>query len=282
MTARFALITDTTADLSEALAQEHGIYLIPQVIVWGREILKDGVSITSPEFYARLKTASEMPTTSRPAPVDVAELYQQAMDETKADCLVVLTVSQDVSGTYPSAIEAQKMVDFPVHILDTRTITLALGMTTLKVAEARDQGASPEEALALAGQLAASSMTLFSPGTLEFLHRGGRIGTAKHLIGTALSIKPILAIKDGHATAVESVRTRKRAISRLLELIEAQIVKGKPLNIGVIHGDAEEEAHLLTQEARERWQPDLLLESWVSPSIGVHAGPGVIGITLVQ
>ena len=146
MTARFALITDTTADLSEALAQEHNIYLIPQVIVWGREILKDGVSITSPQFYARLKTASEMPTTSRPAPVDVATLYQQAMDETKADCVVVLTVSQDVSGTYPSAIEAMKMVDFPVHVLDTRTITLALGMTTLKIATARDEGISPEDA----------------------------------------------------------------------------------------------------------------------------------------
>ena len=282
MTARFALITDTTADLSEALAQENNIYLIPQVIVWGREILKDGVSITSPQFYARLKTASEMPTTSRPAPVDVAALYQQAMDETKADCVVVLTVSQDVSGTYPSAIEAMKMVDFPVHVLDTRTITLALGMTTLKIATARDEGISPEDAIALAKQIASTSHALFSPDTLEFLHRGGRIGAARHLIGTALSIKPILAIKDGQATAVESVRTRKRALSRLVELAEERIVKGKPLHVGVIHGDAADEARSLGETVRERWHPELLLESWVSPSIGVHAGPGVIGITLVQ
>lgn len=282
MTARFALITDTTSDLSEALAQEHRIYLIPQVIVWGREIFKDGVNITSSQFYERLKTASEMPTTSRPAPVDVAELYQKAMDETKADGVVVLTVSQDVSGTYPSAIEAQKMVDFPVHVLDTRTITLALGITTLQVAEARDNGASPEEALALAKELASHSTALFSPGTLEFLHRGGRIGAARHLIGTALSIKPILAIKDGHATAVESVRTRKRALARMVELAEEQIVKGKPLHVGVVHGDAADEAHALSEEVQRRWHPTQLLESWVSPSIGVHAGPGVIGITLVQ
>jgi DegV family protein with EDD domain len=159
-----------------------------------------------------------MPTTSRPAPVDVADLYQKAMDETGAEAVVVLTVSQDVSGTYPSAIEAQKMVDFPVHVLDTRTISLALGMTTMKVAEARDQGATIEEALELARTLAGNSHVLFSPSTLEFLRRGGRIGAARHLLGTALSIKPILHVKDGHVEALESIRTRKKAVKRMFEL----------------------------------------------------------------
>lgn len=282
MTARFALITDTTADLSTEITQKYNIYMIPQVIVWGREILKDGISISSPQFYQRLKTTPEMPTTSRPAPVDVADLYRKAMEETGAEAVVVLTVSQDVSGTYPSAIEAQKMVDFPVHVLDTRTITLALGMTTMKVAEARDQGATVDEALDLARTLAANSHVLFSPGTLEFLRRGGRIGAARHLLGTALSIKPILHVRDGHVEALESIRTRKKALKRMIELTNEQIVPGKPLHVGIIHGDAAEEAAELIAEARALWNPTWLLDSWVSPSIGVHAGPGVIGVTLVQ
>lgn len=280
--ANFALVTDTTADLPKELCEQRNIYMIPQVIVWGRETFKDREDITSREFYKRLASASEMPTTSRPVPVDLANLLQKAHDENNVETVVMLSVSKDVSGTYSSAMEAIKMVDFPVKVLDTRTISLALGMVALKVAEARDSGASPDEAIALAEQLSARSSALFSPGTLEYLRRGGRIGSAQHLIGTALSIKPILTLKDGHVEALESIRTRKRALKRLLDIAEERIDKSKPLHMGVIHGDAEQEAQSLLEDARARWNPELLLSSWVSPSIGVHAGPGVIGITIVQ
>ncbi len=280
--AHFALITDSTCDLPPALTSERQIYIIPQVIVWGREILKDGESITSRQFYERLATAKEMPTTSRPAPADVAALFERAREETGADELVVLTVSEEVSGTYPSAQQALKMVDFPVHVLDTRTISLALGMTVLKVADARDAGASPEEAIALARESAARTHALFSVGTLEFLYRGGRIGGARHLIGTALSIKPLLHIKDGRVEALESVRTRKRALKRLMDLADERIDGSRPLWIGIVHGNAAEEAAALHEEALSRWKPDLLVEGWVSPSIGVHAGPGVIGLMIMQ
>lgn len=282
MTARFALVSDTTADLPDWLTQERRIYMIPQVIIWGREEFKDGVNITSPEFYARLATAQEMPTTSRPAPTDVAELLQRARDENDAEAVVVLTVSEDVSGTYSSAQEALKMVDFPVHVLDTRVISLALGMTVLRAADARDAGESVEKTLQVARRTAAGSHAIFTPGTLEFLYRGGRIGGAKHLIGTALSIKPILHIKNGRVEPLESVRTRKRALKRLVELAEQRIDPTRPLHVGVIHGDAAEEASALSAEINARWQPAWILESWVSPSIGVHAGPGVIGICLAQ
>ena len=282
MAARFALVTDTTADLPPSLAAERRIYLIPQVIVWGRETLKDGEDITSEAFYRRLASAQEMPTTSRPAPTDLAELWQRARDETGAEAVVMLSVSAEVSGTVLSSQEAMKLVDFPVHLLDTRTISLALGITALKTADLRDSGASPEEAIAFAHHLASASHALFTPGTLEFLHRGGRIGGARHLIGTALSIKPILHIVDGRVEALENVRTRKRALSRLISLVDDVRDASRPLHLGVVHGDAGEEARALAAEARERRNPDLLLEGWVSPSIGVHAGPGVIGIMIVQ
>jgi DegV family protein with EDD domain len=282
MAARFALLTDTTSDLPPALAAERQIYMAPQVIVWGRETYKDGETITSPQFYKRLATAKEMPTTSRPAPVDVVALMRRALDETGAQEVVMLTVSAEVSGTYSAAQEALKMVDFPVHVLDTRTISLALGIITLRAATARDAGASPAETIELARKLALHSHALFTPGTLEFLHRGGRIGGAKHLIGTALSIKPILQLVDGRVEAVESVRTRKRALARLISLADERRDSTKPLFMGVVHGDAAEEAQALKAEIEQRWKPDLLLDGWVSPSIGVHAGPGVIGLMMVQ
>lgn len=282
MTARFALVTDTTADIPAALAEERQIYMIPQVIVWGRETLQDRVDITSPAFYKRLATAKEMPTTSRPAPTDLADLWQRARDETDAESVVMLSVSAEVSGTISSCQEASKMVDFPVHVLDTRTISLALGLTVLRTADVRDGDAEPEAAVAFAKQLAENSHALFTPGTLEFLHRGGRIGGAQHLIGTALSIKPILHLVDGRVEALESIRTRKRALSRLLELVEEKRNPDKPLYIGVVHGNALDEAHQLAGEIEQRWLPAMLLQGWVSPSIGVHAGPGVIGVMLVQ
>lgn len=282
MTAQFALVTDTTADLPEHLIKQHNIYMIPQIIVWGRESLREGIDITAPDFYKRLASATEMPTTSRPVPADTVSLFERAIAETGAESVVVLAVSKDVSGTVSSVEQAMKEVSFPVHLVDTRTISLALGLTTLKIAEARDAGATAEEAVALAKATAASSSALFTPSTLEFLRRGGRIGGARHLLGTALSIKPILTLQDGHVEALESVRTRKRAVSRMIELAGEAIDPGKPVSMGVVQADIQEEAAAVAVELRTRYQPERVIESWLGASIGVHAGPGVLGIMVVQ
>lgn len=281
MKPRIALVTDSTCDLPDALVQERRLYMIPQVILWGREVLKDGISLNSRQFYERLAVDSDMPTTSRPAPVDVADLLQRARDENDAEAVVVVIVSADVSGTVSSTQEAMKTVDFPVYMVDTRTISLALGLTVLQAADARDQGASAQEVVELAQRVAARSRVMFTPGTLEYLYRGGRIGGARHLIGTALSIKPILHLKDGRVEALENVRTRKRALKRLVEILDEQIDRSRPMHIGVMHGNAAEEAEALAAEIRDRLNPAVLLQSWVSPSIGVHAGPGVIGLAML-
>jgi DegV family protein with EDD domain len=279
---RFALVTDTTADLPKSIIEEYNIYMMPQIIVWGRESLREGIDINPADFYSRLATAKEMPTTSRPVPSDAVDLFQRARDENDADELIVLTVSADVSGTVSTVEQAMKDVDFPVHLLDTRTVSLALGITTLKVAQARDAGATTEEALDLARRLAFNSHALFSPGTLEFLYRGGRIGGARHLVGTALSIKPILTIQDGHVEALESVRTRRRALKRLIELADERIDRSKPLLMGIVQANVEDEGKAIAAEAKAQFNPDLLIESWLGASIGVHAGPGVMGVITVQ
>lgn len=282
MSARFALVTDTTADLTQDLITRHHIYMIPQIIVWGRESLREGIDIDAPTFYTRLAAASEMPTTSRPVPADTVNLFKRAMEETGADSVVVLAVSKDVSGTVSSVEQAQKEVNFPVHLVDTRTISLALGMTTIRIAEMRDAGASAEDAVAAAREIAASSKAIFTPSTLEFLRRGGRIGNARHLLGTALSIKPILTLVDGKVEALESVRTRKRALSRMVELIGENIDPSKPLYLGACHANVPDELEQVVAELEQRYKPDRLFRSWIGASIGVHAGPGVLGLMAVQ
>jgi len=279
---RFALVTDTTADLPSELITQHNIYMIPQIIVWGRESLRESIDISSQEFFRRLTTASVMPTTSRPVPSDTADLFRRAIRETGAESVVAVVVSKDVSGTVSSVEQVMAEVDFPVHLVDTRTISLALGLTVLKVAAARDAGASAEEAVALARATAADSHALFTPSTLEFLRRGGRIGGARHLLGTALNIKPILAIQNGHVEPLENVRTRKRALDRLVEMTGELIKPGKPLHLGVVHGGVPEEAAEVASELEQLYKPERLLTSWIGASIGVHVGPGVLGVMIVQ
>lgn len=282
MTARFALLTDTTSDIPADLSTARSIYMIPQIIIWGRESLREGQDIDAPTFYERLAACTDLPTTSRPVPVDTADLLQRARDENDAEAVVVLTVSKELSGTVSSVEEAMKRVDFPVYLLDTRTISLALGLTVLQVADARDRGASPQEALDLARKLAGSSLALFTPNTLAYLYRGGRIGGAQHLVGTALSIKPILTMHDGQVDALESVRTRKRAIKRMIEITAEHVNPNRALHLGVVQGNVPDEAALMVEAIKSRFTPDTLLEGWIGASIGVHAGPGVLGILTVQ
>ncbi|GAB4573564.1 MAG: DegV family protein [Anaerolineae bacterium] len=282
MSARFALVTDTTADLPPELIKQHNLYMIPQIIVWGRESLREGIDIDAPTFYSRLATATEMPTTSRPVPSDTVDLLKRAVEETGADSVVVLAVSKDVSGTVSSVEQAMKEVDFPVHLVDTRTISLALGMTVLKIAELRDAGATAKEATLAAQEIAARSHAIFTPSTLEFLRRGGRIGNARHLIGTALSIKPILTLRDGKVEALESVRTRKRALKRMIELTGEMIDPNKPLWLGVGQANVPDEEAEVVAELERLYKPERMIHGWIGASIGVHAGPGVLGIMMVQ
>ncbi len=282
MTARVALITDSTSDLPVDLARERQIYVAPLHILWGGDNLRDGVDMTVEQFYQRLKTDSQLPTTSQPSPAAFAELYQQARSETGADSVLVMTISADLSGTFASAQQACQMVDFPVRVVDLRTASIATGLAVFKVADARDAGASLDEATQLAQSLSTRTQLVFSLDTLEFLHRGGRIGGGRRLLGTAFNIKPILHVVDGKIEARESVRTRKRALSRLLEIINEVVDRDKPLHIALLHGNAIEEARWLEEAVRQQYEPERILVASIGAVIGVHVGPGAIGFSVLQ
>ena len=277
-----AIITDSTSDIPAELAAKFDILVVPLYIHFGTEALRDGVDIDAPGFFARLTTDPNHPKTSQPLPADFVAAYDRVRQKPGIDEIVVLTISSALSGTYESAVIAKNEVDFPVHVVDTRNVSMGETLIVLAAAEAAEQGASAAEVVELAESLIPRTTLLFAVDTLEYLHRGGRIGTASKFIGTALSIKPVLHIDDGHVAPLERIRTKKRALARLVELVEQNTEPGRPLTVAVGQGQAEEEARWITEELRTRLLLQAVYQIEVGATIGTHAGPGVVGVGFYQ
>ena len=278
MAARTALVTDSTSNLPADWAAEARVYVAPLYIIWGEDAFKDNVEMSPVEFYHRLKTVQEMPTSSQVSPQDFADIFQHARGVEQADVVVCAVVSSDLSGTYASAIQAKDMVDFPVHIVDTRQVSWALGFPVMSAVEARDNGASPDDIVRVIARAASRQQLLFTIESLDYIHRGGRIGNARLLLGSALSIKPLLELKEGVVSSVDNVRTRKRAIEHMITVAQDR-ASGHPIaRVAIIHGDAEEEARDLLEKAVEKLRPQQTFFSYVTPVLGVHTGPGALGV----
>lgn len=278
---KVAVVTDSTAYLTDELVSEFGITVIPLVVIWGEETLKDNVDISSDEFYNRLPSASVMPSTSQPSIQAFADAFK-ALDAEGYDILTVV-ISSGLSGTLDSATQAKKMLpDANITLLDSRTSSLPLAFMVLAAARAAKQGASLEECTKIAETIRDHSQVFFAVDTLEFLHRGGRIGGASRFLGTALGLKPILYLKEGKVEALEKVRTSKKAQNRLLDIVGEGVEGKTPINfIGVVHAASEDVAQKILDQVKERFNPDELMLSELSPVIGTHIGPGAVGISYV-
>ncbi|MGD0173426.1 MAG: DegV family protein [Anaerolineales bacterium] len=274
---RVIVVTDSTAYIPSPLILKHGIRVVPLSVVWGNEAFRDGVDMMPTEFYARLKTAKVMPSTSQPSPDEFKKVFGPIVEAGNA--VLVVLVSSQISGTVDSAIQAKK--SFPgakIEIVDTLTTAMALGFTTLAAARAVQGGAELAEAAQVARQAVADSGIIFVVDTLEFLRRGGRIGGAAAFLGAALNMKPLLTLHEGKVEALDKVRTKGKAVDRMLDLIEQQIGSRRPLRIGTVQAAAEEEAKALLERAKDRFHPEETIFSEVSPVIGTHVGPGTIGL----
>lgn len=277
---KVAVVTDSTINIPADLAKPYPLHVVPLQLIWGDETFRDSVDITPAEFYARLKTAKVMPSTSQPSPALFIELYRKLLDQ-GYDILSV-HVSSKLSGTYASAEQAKE--HFPganIELIDSMSTSMGVGLPLLYTLRAAAQGATLRECKALVEQGCANSGVLFAVSTLEFLHRGGRIGGAAAFLGTALNLKPILELRDGRIEAIERVRTMNKASDRLLNLFEERIHGRSPVWISALHVDAADEARELLECARERFDRNEIIEaaiSEVSPVVGAHAGPGTVGL----
>jgi DegV family protein with EDD domain len=276
---KIAIVTDSTAYIPADLVQKHNLTVTPQVLIWGEETFRDGVDIQPDEFYARLKTTKVMPTTSQVSPATMQSTFEGLIE--KGYEVLGIFVSARLSGTIQSALQAIDMMGTAgekVKIVDSNTTAMAMGFQALTVARAVENGATMEDAVALAERARETTGVYFAVDTLEFLHRGGRIGGAQRFLGTALNMKPVLAVVDGRVEAVERIRTKGKALERVLELVMEQ-TKGKtPVRLATLHAAAEGEARTLLDKASKQLDATESILSTVSPVVGTHAGPGTVGL----
>jgi DegV family protein with EDD domain len=278
---KVAIVTDSTAYLPEDLVSAYNITVVPLVVIWGDETLLDNVDIGPEEFYTRLSTAKVMPSTSQATIKAFADAFEKLHAEGYE--ILTLVLSAALSGTLDSAIQATKMVpDAKVVLVDSKVTSIPLAFMALSAARAAKRGASLDRCRKIAEEIREHSGVFFAVDTLEFLHRGGRIGGASRFLGTALNLKPILYLEEGKIEALEKVRTSKRAHHRLIELLKDQMNGQNPVNmVGVVGAAADESMDHLLSEIKSVFTPDEIMMADLSPVIGTHTGPGTVGVAYV-
>jgi DegV family protein with EDD domain len=274
---KVAVITDSTAYLPPEIVKELGVTVVPLTVHWDGESYRDGVDIQAEEFYERLAHSDSIPTTSQTTVGEYLKTFQSLLDQDYA--VLALPISSGISGSVESAFQAQQELEGqPVAVVDTKLVSMALGFMVMAVARAAQEGASLEECVALAHEVYPKIGVYFTVDTLKYLNKGGRINTAKRLVGSMLNIKPLMEIRDGKIELVESVISRKKAINRMLDLIEADIDGREPVRIGAFHAAAEKDVKLLLDMAIERFHPIETVVTFVSPVVGSHTGPGTVSL----
>ncbi len=274
---RIAIVTDSTVCMPADLVRQYRITVLPQILVWGDETFRDGDNIQPNDFYRRLATAKIMPKSSQVSMVDFKDAYERLLGEGYE--ILNILISSGLSGTIASALQAREAFppDAPIEIVDSRTTGMEMGLHILQAARRIEQGATLVEAKAAAETAQEYSGLILTPMTLEFLHRGGRIGGASRFLGTALNIKPILHVDGGRVEPLERVRTRKRAKRRIVEVIAGR-VGDSPVHVVALHANTAAEAAEILQMSKDKLN---VVESFiadVSPVIGTHVGPGTLAM----
>jgi DegV family protein with EDD domain len=268
------VITDSTSDLPEAICRQLGISVVPLSVRFGDEMLADGVDLDSAGFWSRLAGTTSMPETAAPSAGSFMDAFTSAADE-GADGIVAVTLSSRLSGTYQSAAIAAENVSasVPVRVVDSGTVSMALGIVAMAAAEAAAAGADLGAVAAVTAETATRVEVLVALDTLEFLQRGGRIGKAQALIGGMLDIKPLITVEDGVVTAAGRVRTRSKA---RLAILERARQHDRAPRMSVIHGAADDVDEVTA--AVRGVVGDRVMVAELGPVVATHAGPGTIGI----
>ncbi|TGN78210.1 DegV family protein [Streptomyces bauhiniae] len=278
MSRHVAIVTDSTAYLPPGLMERHGITSVPLTVVLGDRALEEGTEISTRSLAQALQKRRPV-TTSRPSPEEFARTYREVAD-TGADGIVSLHLSAELSGTYDAAVLAAREAPVPVRVVDTGMVAMALGFCALSAAEAAEGDGTVDDAVTAAEKRAAGTSAHFYVDTLDYLRRGGRIGTAQALLGSALAVKPLLRLENGRIELLEKVRTASKAIARLEEIV-VERAAGAEVDIAVHHLSAPERAGVLAERLRERVAGLAELHvSEVGAVIGAHTGPGLLGVVV--
>lgn len=279
---KVAVVTDSTAYIPDELRKQLNITVVPLILIWGDEAFEDGVDMMPEDFYKRMENSKIIPSTSQATIPSMKKAFEGLLEQ-GYDVLGIF-LSSKFSGTVQSALQARAMIQKgqeKIVVLDSLFTTMALGWPVLTAARAAEAGESLEACLQLAEQARNQTGVMFVVETLEYLRRGGRIGGAQAMLGTILNVKPLLQMHDGQIEAVEKIRTKKKALGRMLDLLEDHISGHTPIRLATVHANAESEAIALLETARQRFNPAESLVSPLSPVIGTHAGPGTVALAFM-
>lgn len=273
------IITDSTCDIPQSLLEYYGIIVIPNTVVWGNKQYRDRIDLKPDEFYRRLVTDPEKPTSATPSLPDFQQAYKEAFNR-GADELIVLTVSSAMSGVYQLALNAAKMEKAPISVIDSKGPTMSLGWQVLAAARARDNGASREEIVDCVAKVRSQLMQLVSMNTLEYLRRGGRIGNAMKWVGVVLQVKPLISInhQTGLVEPVGLARTHKAGVEIMYDRFTSFMAGKTGLHIAVLHGNNLAGAQKLTERIQNELNPSELLINMTGPVLGLNTGPGALAL----
>ena len=280
-----ALVTDSTASLPEAVTEERCITVVPLQVIIGATAYDEGVEGgATPQLLAEALQSWTPVSTSRPNPEEMLEVYERLAEQGATE-IVSVHLSADLSGTFESAQLAAKRAPVPVFAVDSRQVGMGAGFAVLAAAAARDEGMDGFEVAAAARKRAADTTSLFYVDTLEYLRRGGRMGTTAALLGSALAVKPILKVDNGRVGPHERVRTAAKALGRLEELA-VEAAGDDPVEVAVAHLSSPERAAALAEKLGSRLAEGLQGRSVVVGEIGAvlgaHVGPGMVAVTVAR
>ncbi len=273
------IVTDSLSDITDDLAQELGITVVPLTVFFGHESFLDRVTITTDEFYHRLAHGTVWPTTTQPPPGDFINVYNKLAKET--DEILVVTLSSKLSGTYQSALQARDMMEGKcrIEVIDSLKIAMSLGLIVISAAKAAQTGANLDEVADLVRKAMPRSHLIAYFDTLKYLAKGGRIGKAQGLLGALLSIKPILTIKDGEMSPVTKLRSRAAGMDYLYNFVAGF---SKVEGLAVEHATTPDDADKLVERFSSVFPKERIYRSTISPVVGTHAGPDALAVSVLE
>jgi DegV family protein with EDD domain len=271
------VVTDSTADIPRELVEQHGVTIVPLTITFGTESFRDGQDLSADEFYRRLQSSKQLPQTSQPPPALFQHAYEHLVSRGE---VVSVHLSHKFSGTVEAArTSAKGVAPDKITVVDSGLTSMALGLCVIAAAKCAKDGGTREQVATAAESVGKRVRLLVTFETLEYLRRGGRIGRASAFVGGLLKLKPILTIKDGEAAPVARVRSRQKALDQLFDLA----MQTKKIDDAVVlHTTTPDEAEALAQRVRGACPDAPLIVGRFGPALGVHGGPGMVGLAVVE
>lgn len=273
------IITDSTCDIPESLIKQYGIVVLPQMIIWDNQQYRDRIDMEPEEFYQRLISDPERPTSSQVGIPDFKQAYEKLAEQGASE-IIVLTVSGAMSGTYQNAVQAAKLVNIPVHVIDSKGPTMSLGWQVLAAARAREEGMDIKGILNRINQVRERLVQYISLESLEYLQKGGRIGGAIKWVGSKLQVKPLVSVnlQSGLVEAAGLARTHRHVVEMLYKKFFDGLKSYSNLHIAVLHGNVATEAEALAKKIQDEFHPVELIVNITGPVLGLNTGPGALAL----